>query len=365
MEPLEKIQKILNELSQEVPIQETESLIDKKDLVDEINNFIEYPQLIDDLKYIGEKILEEKEKSFIASVSSFLESWLGEDEGFTRILRKTFIKDKPNLILTYKCLDPSTIINDISNKTLIMGMSGTLNPISMYKDILNVEATTKEYTNPFPKDNRLNIIVPETSTKFTKRDNTMYKKIAAKCAYIVNTVRGNSVVFFPSYDLRDSVNNYFQRICHKQIFLEDSKMNKQEKEALIEDFKKQKDHGAVLLATSSGSFGEGIDLPGDLLKGVIIVGLPLAKPNLETKELIKYYEERFNKGWDYGYIFPAMLKTIQNAGRCIRSKEDKGIMVFIDERYLWNNYKRCFPTDWDIKITKDPVPLIERFFEDS
>ena len=119
----------------------------------------------------------------------------------------------------------------------------------------------------------------------------------------------------------------------------------------------------MLLAVSTGNFGEGIDLPGDFLKGVVIVGLPLEKPDLETKELIEYYEEKYGKGFDYGYIFPAITKCLQNAGRCIRSETDRGVIVFLDERFAWENYLRCLPIDMGFKITKMYEDRIGRFFE--
>ena len=98
------------------------------------------------------------------------------------------------------------------------------------------------------------------------------------------------------------------------------------------------------------------------MNAVIVVGLPLEKPNLETKELIDYYDKLFGKGWDYGYLFPAFNKTLQNAGRCIRSKDDKGIVVFLDERYAWSNYYRCFPKELKIKVTKNYKGDIVDFF---
>jgi len=116
-----------------------------------------------------------------------------------------------------------------------------------------------------------------------------------------------------------------------------------------------------LLAVSSGSFGEGIDMPG-ILKAVIIVGLPLQKPDLETKELIDYYEEKFGKGIDYGYIFPAITKCLQNAGRCIRSETDKGVIIFLDERFAWENYNRCLPKDMNFKISLMYEDRIREFF---
>ena len=139
-------------------------------------------------------------------------------------------------------------------------------------------------------------------------------------------------------------------------------LTKEERDEVIEKFKSYKDKGGVLLGVSGGSFSEGIDLIGDYLKGVIIVGLPLARPDVETKELIKYYDEKFSKGWDYGYILPGMTKAIQASGRCIRSETDKGVIIFLDERYVWDMYNKCFPRDWDIKVSKLPVERIKRFF---
>ena len=107
-------------------------------------------------------------------------------------------------------------------------------------------------------------------------------------------------------------------------------MNTQEKQEFLDNFRLYKKVGAVLMGVITGNFGEGIDLPGDELQGVIIVGLPLQKPDLETEVLIKYYDNKFKKGWDYGYLFPAFNKTLQSAGRCIRSETDRGVIIFLD-----------------------------------
>jgi len=191
----------------------------------------------------------------------------------------------------------------------------------------------------------------------------MYKKIANEIAEVANSVPGNVAVFFPSYYLLKEVDKFVTPLLKKTSFYEVQGMSKEEKSEVLEKFKKYKDHGGVLFGVSGGSFSEGIDLIGDLLKGVIVVGLPLAKPDVETKELINYYDDKFSKGWDYGYTLPAMTKAIQAAGRCIRSETDKGIVVFLDERYSWDMYSKCFPKDWDVKITKLPKDRIDRFFK--
>lgn len=115
------------------------------------------------------------------------------------------------------------------------------------------------------------------------------------------------------------------------------------------------------MGVSGGSFAEGIDYPGDLLNGVIVVGLPLARPNLHTQEIIKYYDTKFGKGWDYGYIYPAINKCLQSSGRCIRSETDKGAVVYLDERFAWNNYFICFPKE-GLMVSKEYGRLLKEFF---
>lgn len=354
---------IFEELGFGLNFNKEEKLVRKYELVDRINEEYKYENAIAELTLAGDMIKEKQKQSYVGGIGKFLEAWLNEDNGFARILKKDLSNN--NLILNYRCLDPSLITKDVIDRsycTIIM--SGTLTPTFMYKDILGVgDAIENVYSNPFPKNNRLCLIVPETTTKFTRRSNEEYMKIATVCNKIVEKVPGNVVLFFPSYGLRDKVYKNFYDICNKKMLIEKQNLSKEEKERILEEFKMHNDTGAVLLAVSTGNFGEGIDLPGDFLKGVVIVGLPLEKPNLETKELIDYYEEKYAKGFDYGYILPAITKCLQNAGRCIRSENDKGVIVFLDERFAWQNYLRCLPKDMDFKISKVYEDRIEKFFD--
>lgn len=345
-----------------------EELIEKKDFIEKINKLKNYDELIADLEFIADDVREKQKQSSIGGIANFLESWKGSDEGFTRILSKKEIKLKDLVTLSYRCLDPSLITEEIiKNSYSSIIMSGTLTPTEMYKDLLGFpsDALMEEYGSPFPQKNKLALVVPETTTKFTKRNPAQFEKIAKICAEIANEVPGNSAIFFPSYFLRDEVNKFFSNLCKKTTFTENAGLTKEEKTQFLEKFKEYKDDGAVLLGAASGSFAEGIDLPGDLLKCVIVVGLPLQKPDLETQELIKYYDSKFKKGWDYGYIFPAVNKALQSAGRCIRSEKDRGVIVFLDERYAWPNYSRCFPKEWDIKVTKLYTDRIKEFFNEK
>ncbi|PSH01882.1 MAG: hypothetical protein BRC27_00580 [Nanohaloarchaea archaeon SW_10_44_10] len=147
------------------------------------------------------------------------------------------------------------------------------------------------------------------------------------------------------------------------MFVEDRAHDKEEKQEMLNDFASRKDEkDSVLLGVAAGSFGEGLDYPGEVLKGVFVVGLPLKRPDLETKELIDFYDQLFGKGWDYGYSYPAMNRAIQAAGRCIRSKTDEGVIVYMDKRYDWSNYRKVFPPGKRMKTTKAPWKEIEGFF---
>ncbi|MEA3430265.1 MAG: ATP-dependent DNA helicase [Nanoarchaeota archaeon] len=357
---------ILRQLSEK--LQNNECLIEKQEFIDKVNSIGDYHEILGNLEFVAGEIREKQKRSFIGSIAQFLVRWEGEDKGFARILSKNFNRRGQSLTLSYRCLDPSIITGPIIEQThSTILMSGTLTPTSMYKDVLGFPDDTleKEYPSPFPPENRLNLIVPETTTKYTMRNEAQYKRIAEITADIVNTVPGNTAIFFPSYYLRDEVNKYFTFLCKKTTFSEQPGLSKDDKLEILEKFKDFKKIGSVLLGVYSGSFGEGVDFPGDLLKAVIVVGLPLNRPDLETKKLIEYYDDLFGKGWDYGYLFPAMNRCFQSAGRCIRSETDRGTIVFLDNRFTWPNYFRTFPASWELKISKDYENLISNFFQSN
>ncbi len=362
---LKEIENLIKVLSEKIKNNETETLIEKDEFFKEIED---YDELISEMEEAADEIREKQRSSYIGSISSFLSQWQGPDKGFSRIIDIIKNKDKNIITLSYRCLDPSlfsAVVMEHSFSTILM--SGTLNPTEMYNDLLGFpenKTSQKEFGNPFPKKNKLTLIVPKTTTKFTQRNEDQFREIAKVCSNITNLVEGNSAIFLPSYLLMDQVNKYFSEFSKKRIIREIPGLSKEGKYDLLEEFKSESKKGAVLLGVASGSFGEGIDLPGDLLKCVIVVGIPLQKPDLETKELIKYYDEKFGNGWDYGYLYPAILRSMQNAGRCIRSEKDKGVIVFLDERYAWPNYKKCFD-DTDIMVTTDYQNLIKDFFNEK
>jgi len=331
IENLNIVQNAINNQTENL-IQNQEKPVDKARFMSSITKEIPYERLIADIDFITDSVREKQRQSYIGSIASFLEEWKGPSRGFSRYIEQKNIKGQSVVILHNTCLDASVVAKPVLESLyLTIMMSGILMPTQMYSDLMGFEKTLqRSYKSPFPQRNRLSMIIPKTTTKFSARSETQYKRIAQECSKIINRVPGNSFIFFPSYIMRDNVNKYFSDMSEKTVFLERSDMTKEDREYVLENIKGYKEIGSVLLGVASGSFSEGIDMPGDLLRCVIVVGLPLSQPDYETKELIKYYDEKFGKGWDYGYIFPAFNKSIQSAGRCIRSDTDKGIVAFID-----------------------------------
>jgi DNA excision repair protein ERCC-2 len=366
---IKEIDHILTKLSSDMKEEQKESLITKDDFEKKVKTIDEdYDGLIADLEFSADDIRKQQRSSFLGSVAAFLNGWQGPDKGFSRILSRTPYKDKENILLSYRCLDPSlssTVVFEHSYAAILM--SGTLTPTAMYADLLGFpksRTVQKEFGNPFPKKNKLTLIVPETTTKFTQRDESQFREIARICNSITSTIDGNSAIFFPSYILMDEINRHFSELSKKHIVKEIPGLSKEGKYDLLETFKEEsKNKGSVLLGVATGSFGEGVDFPNNLLKCVIVVGIPLQKPDLETTQLIEYYDKKFGNGWDYGYIYPAILKSLQNAGRCIRSETDKGVIVFLDKRYAWPGYKKCFP-DSEIIVTQNYLERIKEFFNE-
>jgi len=345
---------------------EYEDVITRSSFYDAVNSTKPYDSILTEILFAGIEIRDKQPKSFVLSIAKFMEAWLGQDSGYGRILIKE-IEKRLKVTLSYRCLDPSIAAKEVIEKSYsTVLMSGTLTPTSMYRDILGCKDNVmeKEYKSPFPKKNRLNLIIPRTTTKYSERHNMQFSDIARICGEIVNLIEGNSAVFFPSYELMRNIGGLLSNETKKPIFVEKSKLTKKEKEELLSAFKSHKQNGAILLGTSTGSFGEGIDMP-NVLKAVIIVGLPLNKPDVEARLLIEYYNDKFGKGREYGYVLPAITKCLQNAGRCIRSETDKGAIIFLDERYAWQNYYQCFPEDWDMEVEMDYKEILERFIENK
>jgi len=368
---LEQLQQKIRQITREKLGQTShEEKLEKKTLKNAIESITKYEDLIVDLEELAEEVEEEQEESYCAGIAEFLEHWNGKNEGFVRCIKRTRTGGGNREIrIKYSCLNPRISTQEPLNQShASILMSATLTPQQMYIDLTGLEKTKtqkKSFKSPFPPENELNLVIPTLTTKYKERNESMRQKYAWYLEKSFEAVEGNTGVFFPSYSMMHKIKDLLETRTDKKMFVEDRAMNKKEKQELLDRFASRKDKkDSVLLGVAAGSFGEGVDYPGEILKAVFIVGLPLQKPDLETKELIEYYDNLFGKGWDYGYSYPAMNRAIQAAGRCIRSKTDKGAIIYMDKRYDWSNYRKVIPSDKKLKTTKAPWKEIKEFFQE-
>ncbi|MDD3084010.1 MAG: ATP-dependent DNA helicase [Candidatus ainarchaeum sp.] len=299
------------------------------------------------------------ENCALLKVLTFIEIFLQKNNHKLQIIER---KNSLNLIIMP--LDVSDfsgkVFNEIHSSIL---MSGTLLPLQMFVDVLGIKnAVKKEYLSPFPKENRLNIFVEKTTTKYTERNDAQYNEIAKNINEIIPKIPGNSIIFFPSFEILEKI---FPKInTSRKILKQEREQNNEQKSNLIHNFRfLGSGFGGVLLAVSGGSIAEGIDFPGEHLYCAIIVGVPFAKVSLQTKALIDFFEKKFKKGWDYAYNAPAINKAVQAAGRVIRSETDKGVCVFLDKRFSDKRFEQFFPKNFQAKKSLEPKKEIEKFFK--
>ncbi len=337
-----------------------ERRIEKDDLTQRFA--FDFEKFADHLEDLGKEYLEisGKGKSALIRVGRFLHGWTLGEGTFLHYVKRW--KDGETVSVVKRALDPAElsgkIFEDVHSAILI---SGTLTPPEMYRDLLGLapdRTILREYPSPFPPENRLVLVVPMVTTRYSRRRPQEFERIAKYVVSIAEAIPGNVAAFFPSYDVLRAVLPFIK--TKKTLFVQREGMSPEEAHTLISNFKRGRN--GLLLGVAGGSFAEGVDYPGEELLGVIVVGIPLAEMNMETEALIEYYEEKFGRGWFYGYIYPAISKALQAAGRCIRSEKDRGVIVFLDERYTWKNYRKAFPRDYSPIVTANPILYIKRFF---
>ncbi len=355
-----------------------ECLVGKKEFLDSYLSSLgdtKLKDIIDKFTELEALVKEDRMSSHLGKVAIFLKKWkVLDEESFLRILEKETKAGKTSLTLRIKCIDPSSISSEVllSSAASVI-MSATLSPISMYKDILGLpEAKTLELESPFSKKNQLMLAVTDVSSKYSARSKEMFTKIAKHITNILNSGHDkNAIVFFPSYDFMDKVTAFISMPkLERKVMKELRYMSKEQKEEIVHNFKNAGGVFAkpkVLFAITSGSFSEGLDLPKEALEMVLVVGLPLGVPDLTTERIIAHYEKKFpRKGQFYGYIYPAISKIIQAAGRCIRTEKDRGVIALLDNRFPWPLYAQSFPSTWEMIKEEDPFKIsgqISEFFE--
>lgn len=305
------------------------------------------------------KLLSEKAKDVYFEVLAFLRISEFYDEHYTTILEK----EKKDLRIKLFCMDPHVPIQQMKARAKSTTFfSATLTPLPYFLNLLggNEDAMRIRFPSPFDPKRSLIVIHDMISTKYRNRQDSLQ----AVCDMIYVTTdakKGNYIVFFPSYQYMRMCSDLFIEL-HPEVTirLQNNTMLEHEKQDFLSAFDKT-DQLNVSFCVLGGMFSEGIDLKGDKLLGTIIVGVGLPQINLE-QDLIKEHFE--GNGYHYAYTYPGMNKVLQAAGRVIRSQQDKGVIVLLDERFTTNTYRSLIPQQFThYQIIRDPFDMQKKLQE--
>ncbi|MEA3200559.1 MAG: excision repair protein [Thermoplasmata archaeon] len=379
---IEVLRLVLSDLAEIEPPEEPdrisrhERFVAREELVQAVNDAFgkkrstltiqDYDGLVEDVETArAEYETEYKDDSRgLAELHEFLVNWRNERRGLARILTR-----EPTPSLAYKILDAAVLAKPVFDAVhASVVMSGTLHPLEMTRDVLGLDparSTLREYASPFPRENRLVLVDGSVTTGYKERTPQMWRDIATRLAQIAEATPGNVAAFFPSYAIMDQVREHVEAALDtgKQVVVEERGADKAAKEAMVNVLRRGVAN-ALLLGVQGGSLSEGYDYEDNLLKAVVIVGLPFAQPSLEVEALTAYYEKKFGVGMGrpYAYVHPTFHRVLQGAGRCIRGPNDRGVIALLDKRFGWGSYRSSYPPDFNPKPTDDLVGEVKRFW---
>lgn len=321
------------------------------------------------IKFVDEYLARTNEENeelmdLYFDVYSFLSISDFYDKNYTTIYTKTF----NGMTIKIYCVNPQKVIEEKMKKAKSnIIFSATLIPMDYFMKMYSYdeEDFIINLKSPFDVKNRLLMIGDNVATTYNKRFETS-EDIASYIANCVQAKKGNYMVFFPSYKYMELVfDEMKENYPNINISIQESNMSEEEKEEFLSMFDEDNKETHVGFCVLGGHFSEGIDLTNDKLIGVIIVGVGMPQIGIE-RDIIKEHMKDSNKGFDYAYVYPGMIKVLQAAGRCIRTDDDKGVILLLDNRYSQRRYQSLFPYEWypnfRVRKSDDVKTLCEEFW---
>lgn len=318
----------------------------------------------------GEK--REQILDFYFQVRDFLSIYEGIDENYVIY---TELESGGRFLLKLLCVNPSVNLQkylEQGNSTIFF--SATFLPIHYYKKLLSTK--TDDYAiyaeSVFPEKNRLLLFGRDVSTKYTMRTADMYEHFAKYILQMALGKEGNYMAFFPSYRLMESVYQSFQKQVEQsqnetiECVLQSQFMGEEAREIFLENFEEEREGTLVGFCVMGGIFSEGIDLTADKLIGAAIVGTGIPQVCTERELIRQYFEKDGMSGFDFAYLYPGMNKVLQSAGRVIRTEEDKGVLLLLDDRFFGRQYREIFPREWSkyqVCNLDEVAEAIEKFWK--
>ena len=312
------------------------------ELIEEMNKFAEdFPK----------QASEDAVKELYFNVRHFINIYEITDENYCIYSEKM---KNGEFMIKLLCIDPSENISlcTMQGKAAIF-FSATLLPMKYYCEMLSGDDNDyKVYVDsPFDSNKRMIAVAGDVSARYSRRTEKEYRRVLEYIGAAVNERRGNYLVFFPSYRYMDTVRQMIEdngSFDNYEIIGQSPDMDEGMRENFLSKFEEggRENRPVLGLCVLGGIFSEGIDLKGERLIGVFIVGTGIGQISSESELIRAFFESRGENGFEMTYLFPGMNRVLQAAGRVIRTEEDRGIVALLDDRFLRKEYLDLYPKEW-------------------
>ena len=298
-----------------------------------------------------DKEVRETVLDFYFQVRSFLNIYDGLDENYVVY---TEYQEDGRFVLKLFCVNPAANLQKCLDKgNSAVFFSATLLPIQYYKRLLSTEKDNYAVyiDSSFDTKKRLLMNGVDVSTRYTMRSREMYQRYATYIFRVVKAKMGNYLIFFPSYRFMEDVYQEFTQLLasneeEMELVIQQKHMDEEERENFLRAFEMGREKSLIGFGVLGGIFSEGIDLTNEKLIGTLIIGTGLPQVCNEREILKSYFDQKGLYGFDYAYRYPGMNKVLQAAGRVIRTEDDRGVILLLDERFQREKGKEIFPKEW-------------------
>ena len=210
--------------------------------------------------------------------------------------------------------------------------------------------------SPFDYPNQVLLYIsgdlPEPSEEIEKYASA----VANRCGELVEISRGRTLILFTSYVLMHQV---FDRLQHLSSQLQLLKQGEVPTGQMIRRFKETP---SVIFGTNS--FWQGVDIPGEALKSVIITKLPFDVPSEPlTEARLEDLRERSIDPFTHYQMPRAIIQMKQGFGRLIRKQSDTGVVSILDSRLIRRGYGKHFLNSLPHCHVVEDLNKVEDFFK--
>ena len=298
-----------------------------------------------------DKEVRETVLDFYFQVRSFLNIYDGLDENYVVY---TEYQENGRFVLKLFCVNPAANLQKCLDKgNSAVFFSATLLPIQYYKRLLSTEKDNYAVyiDSSFDTKKRLLMNGVDVRTRYAMRSREMYQRYATYIFRVVKAKMGNYLIFFPSYRFMEDVYQEFTQLLasdeeEMELVIQQKHMDEEERENFLRAFEMGREKSLIGFGVLGGIFSEGIDLTNEKLIGTLIIGTGLPQVCNEREILKSYFDQKGLYGFDYAYRYPGMNKVLQAAGRVIRTEDDRGVILLLDERFQREKGKEIFPKEW-------------------